>query len=53
MLFLPPNWWHCVITLEKSITLSYNIVNHINLGDYLRGLFGHELPGRLSRFPLD
>ena len=53
MLFLPPTWWHHVITLEKSITISYNIVNHINFGYYIRGIYGQRLPQRLSLLPVE
>ena len=53
MLFLPPNWWHHVVALEDSITLSYNIVNHINFGDYLAKAFGDSLPNLLPHFPGD
>ena len=52
MLFLPPNWWHHVVTEENSITVSYNIVNHINFGYYVRRAFGKRLPAFLGSLVL-
>lgn len=51
MLFLPPNWWHHVIALENSITLSYNLVSRINFGDYMLKVFGDRVTDMLSLLP--
>jgi hypothetical protein len=53
MLFLPADWWHHVVAIDDVITISYNFVNHINLGYYLRRVFGDQLPTLLSRLPGD
>lgn len=51
MLFLPPDWWHHVVALENSITVSCNLVNHLNLGYYLRSAYGARLPEVLALLP--
>jgi len=51
MLFLPPDWWHHVVALDDVITVSYNLVNHINFGYYLRKVFGERLPDLLALLP--
>jgi hypothetical protein len=51
MLFLPADWWHHVIAIDNVITVSYNFVNHINFGDYLRRAFGARLPDLLALLP--
>jgi hypothetical protein len=48
MLFLPPDWWHHVVAEEDSITVSYNLVNHVNFGLYLRRALGRDLPALLA-----
>jgi len=48
MLFLPPDWWHHVVTLENSVTVSYNFVNHTNFGLYIRRALGPRLPDFLA-----
>jgi len=35
MLFIPPDWWHWVKGLEKSITVSHNFFNEVNFSQYL------------------
>lgn len=53
MLFTPPDWWHCVRALEKSITVSHNFFNDSNVNDHIAGLLRSlpELVGGLDRFP--
>jgi Cupin-like domain len=51
MLFLPPDWWHHAVSLEHSITVSCNFVNHTNFGDYLAAAFGPRLPEYLAALP--
>jgi hypothetical protein len=38
LLFIPSGWWHHVISLEKSITVSYNFFNRVNFGAYMNAL---------------
>ncbi len=35
LLFMPAQWWHHVVSLEKSITVNYNFFNRVNFSDYL------------------
>jgi lysine-specific demethylase 8 len=51
MLFLPPDWWHHVVTLDNSVTISYNFVNHTNFGLYIGRVFGARLPDFLASMP--
>lgn len=39
LLFIPPGWWHCVRSLEKSITISHNFFNDANFSRHLSYLF--------------
>jgi len=34
-LFIPPDWWHEVLALDHSITLSHSFFNHANGGEHL------------------
>lgn len=34
-LFTPPGWWHCVRGLDKTITVSHNFFNDVNINDQL------------------
>jgi hypothetical protein len=47
LLFMPSNWWHHVIALEKSITVSYNFFNRVNFGAYIQALL-QDLPNILT-----
>lgn len=38
MAFLPANWWHYVVCLEPSITVSFNFINSSNFGAYFESL---------------
>jgi len=38
LLFIPCDWWHHVVALEKSITVSYNFFNRVNFRAYLTDL---------------
>ncbi len=38
MLFIPPDWWHCVRTLEKSITVTHNFFNDVNINEQMTRL---------------
>jgi len=49
MLFLPSDWWHCVVGLDSSITVSYNFFNRSNFGDYFVD-FMKALPSTLRSF---
>jgi len=51
MLFLPPDWWHHVVSLVNSITISCNFVNHTNFGLYIRAAYGSQLPDYLAMLP--
>jgi hypothetical protein len=44
LLFMPPDWWHCVRGLEKSITVAHCFFNDVNFSQHLT-----ELLGRLPR----
>jgi hypothetical protein len=39
MLFIPSRWKHCVITLEPSLTFSYDFFTRSNMGAYLSNFF--------------
>lgn len=43
VLYIPPDWWHCVRALDNSITVSHNFFNGSNASDYLRAIFA-KLP---------
>ena len=53
MLFLPPNWFHYVLTLEPSITISYNVVNRINFGYYVESRQPMRFAQWLRRLPVE
>jgi hypothetical protein len=38
LVFMPSNWWHHVICLEPSITVSFNFINSSNFGAYFEAL---------------
>ncbi len=53
LLFMPSDWWHHVVALEKSITVSYNFFNRVNFGAYVKALL-QDLPNilnMLEKFP--
>jgi histone arginine demethylase JMJD6 len=43
MLFIPSEWWHHVVAIEKSITVNYNFFNRVNFRAYLTDLL-QQLP---------
>ncbi len=43
MLFIPSEWWHHVVAIEKSITVNYNFFNRANFRAYLTDLL-QQLP---------
>jgi hypothetical protein len=43
LLFIPSDWWHHVVAIEKSITVSYNFFNRVNFGAYIRAIL-QDLP---------
>lgn len=47
LLFMPSGWWHHVVALEKSITVSYNFFNRVNFGYYMADLL-QDLPTIVS-----
>jgi hypothetical protein len=49
MLFMPPDWWHHVRALEKSMTVSHNFFNDTNVNEHLAGIMS-RLPGLLDGF---
>jgi oxalate decarboxylase/phosphoglucose isomerase-like protein (cupin superfamily) len=51
LLYLPPNWYHHVVTESPSITVTGNVVNEVNLGDYLRYAYGDRLTEVLALLP--
>jgi hypothetical protein len=38
LVFLPANWWHYVVCLEPSITVSFNFINSSNFGAFFESL---------------
>jgi hypothetical protein len=38
LVFMPANWWHYVVCLEPSITVSFNFINSTNFGAFFEGL---------------
>ena len=38
LLFIPHQWWHHVVALEKSITVNYNFFNRLNFSGFLKSL---------------
>lgn len=53
VLFVPAGWWHCVRGLDKTITVSHNFFNDINVNELLARLL-RKLPRLvqgLDRFP--
>jgi hypothetical protein len=53
LLFMPSDWWHYVVAIEKSITVSYNFFNRVNFGAYIKALL-QDLPailGVLEKYP--
>jgi hypothetical protein len=53
LLFMPPDWWHSVRALEKSITLSHNFFNESNFSRHLSHLFrkAHRLAEGIAQHP--
>jgi Cupin-like domain len=47
LLFLPSDWWHHVVALEKSITVGYNFFNRVNFGAYMQAIL-QDLPNILN-----
>lgn len=53
LLFMPSDWWHHVVALEKSITVSYNFFNRVNFGAYMQAIL-QDLPtivNGLEKYP--
>ena len=53
LLFIPSDWWHHVVALDKSITVSYNFFNRVNFGAYIQAVL-QDLPtilNGLEKFP--
>jgi hypothetical protein len=52
-LFMPPDWWHYVRSLDHSITLSHSFFNHVNGGEHLKRVLrkAPSLPGALADHP--
>jgi hypothetical protein len=51
LVFLPPDWYHYVRTESPSITLTGNLVNHTNFGDYVQFAYGKGLESALGAMP--
>ncbi len=49
VLFMPPDWWHWVRGLEKSITFSQNFFNDVNFSEHLTDLL-QNLPRLVQGF---
>lgn len=49
LLFMPPDWWHCIRALEKSITISHNFFNQTNFNEHLAGVM-RKLPKLVDGF---
>jgi ribosomal protein L16 Arg81 hydroxylase len=43
LLFMPHQWWHHAVCLEKSITVNYNFFNRVNFAGYLTSIL-RDLP---------
>ena len=49
VLCLPADWWHHVVAVEESITLSFEFVNATNFGRFMAALL-RNLPDTVQRF---
>ncbi len=49
VLCLPADWWHHVLAIEESITLSFEFVNGTNFHRFMTALF-RNLPDAVQRF---
>ncbi|MGC4086631.1 MAG: cupin-like domain-containing protein [Polyangiaceae bacterium] len=49
VLCLPADWWHHVVAVEPSITLSFEFVNATNFSRFLTALL-RNLPDTVQRF---
>jgi len=49
MLYIPPNWWHHVRGLEKTITITHNFFNETNVNEHLSGIL-RKLPKLVEGF---
>lgn len=49
VLCLPADWWHHVVAIEESITLSFEFVNGTNFNRFLTALL-RNLPDTVQRF---
>jgi len=49
VLCLPADWWHHVVAVEESITLSFEFVNATNFSRFMTALF-RNLPDVVQRF---
>jgi hypothetical protein len=53
LLYVPPDWWHWVRGLEKSVTVSHNFFNEFNVNEHLTQLVRNlpRLVRGFDRFP--
>ena len=49
VLCLPADWWHHVVALEESITLSFEFINATNFSRFMTALL-RDLPSTVQRF---
>ncbi|MEO8904367.1 MAG: cupin-like domain-containing protein [Polyangiaceae bacterium] len=49
VLSLPADWWHHVVAVEESITLSFEFVNATNFNRFMTALL-RDLPNTVQRF---
>jgi len=42
MIYIPPGWWHCVLNLEETVSVTQNFVNENNLELNLLYLYNYR-----------
>lgn len=49
LLFMPPDWWHCVRGLDPSITVTHNFFNEVNINQQVTKIL-QKLPKLIEGF---
>ena len=52
VLLIPSGWWHHVVTVSNSITISHNIVNSANFGTFVENII-RGLPAMVTSLSSD